>query len=329
MNTPKFDQSIDVNGLPYDVSKRVDAVLSSEHQFIGDGGFCIFCETRRLSNFGRKKSAHFFPEALGNKNVFSLNECKKCNQLFSVYENDFAKAIGPFLTLGGVEGKRGVRNTGAVGRGTVVKSTRTQGRRSITLGGLPLSDGESPQIRSDGTLVMSIPATSERFTPSRALKVLQKIGLSLLPLDEIENYKTLREALQDTAKGFEGGIGRIAISFGMVGNAPPVISAVLLRKQTSETRLPKTILIFSAGSVCCQIPLWQDDEIVRETDIGNVTVNWRLAFGCVGSPEMVISYGNGKLVNWSSNVSRLSDLSEIQLYFNLITRNGWLVPVWK
>ena len=106
--------------------------LGYEKRFLGNRNRCRFCGIEKSSDFGNQTNAHTFPEALGNKYLFSLDECKSCNNKFSKYEDALCKAIGPFLTLGGVKGKRGVRQTGRSGRGPNIRHTvNTNGRRRI------------------------------------------------------------------------------------------------------------------------------------------------------------------------------------------------------
>ena len=79
----------------YQVLCQVQASVGQRTEYIGSGGKCRFCDNDDRQKF--RKKAHTFPEALGNKWVFSNDECDACNSRFSVYEDSLAKAVGPLL----------------------------------------------------------------------------------------------------------------------------------------------------------------------------------------------------------------------------------------
>lgn len=92
--------------------------------FLGAAGQCRYCGETEPARF--RMVAHAFPEALGNKWVISRDECDGCNQILSKYDDAIARAVSPFLTLGGVKGKSNkVRQTGR-SEGDAVISRRFQ-----------------------------------------------------------------------------------------------------------------------------------------------------------------------------------------------------------
>lgn len=72
---------------------------------IGEKGrACRFC--KKTSQVTFDKRAHSIPELLGNKSVFTINECDVCNRLFSDYERHLSRFIPPsFITR--LKGKKG------------------------------------------------------------------------------------------------------------------------------------------------------------------------------------------------------------------------------
>ena len=84
-------------------------------RFLGERTRCRYCGASGPGVFGKRSNAHTLPAALGNRTLFSLDECRACNDKFSLYEDALCKAVGPFLTLGGVRGRSGVRKTGKTG----------------------------------------------------------------------------------------------------------------------------------------------------------------------------------------------------------------------
>lgn len=131
-------------------------------RFLGSREFCRFCGTTDQRAFGRKRNAHTFPEALGNRTLFSLDECEACNQRFSVYEDALCKAVGPYLTLGGVEGKRGVRQTGRSTGSSFIRHSVVDGRRHFEV----KSDGDPAKLAGinplTGELQLRLPVEGNR-----------------------------------------------------------------------------------------------------------------------------------------------------------------------
>src|SRR5882724_8394208 len=100
-----------VLGGRYTLLAQVKGSIGGGTVFLGKKGRCRYCGETNIARFRMK--AHAFPEALGNKWIMSRDECDACNRIFSKYDDAIARAVSPFLTLGGVKGKsRKVRQTG-------------------------------------------------------------------------------------------------------------------------------------------------------------------------------------------------------------------------
>jgi hypothetical protein len=102
-------------------------------RFLGERKSCRYCGAHDQKAFGKKKNAHTFPAGLGNNSLFSLDECITCNGKFSIYEDALIKAVGPFLTLGGVSGRNGIRQTGRSRSPFQIKHDRDNGGRQISI----------------------------------------------------------------------------------------------------------------------------------------------------------------------------------------------------
>ncbi|MGY8681268.1 HNH endonuclease [Bradyrhizobium sp. UFLA05-153] len=100
-----------VLGGRYSLLAQVKGSIGGGKVFLGTAGRCRYCRETNPARF--RMVAHTFPEALGNKWVISRDECDGCNQTFSIYDDAIARAVSPFLTLGGVKGKSNkIRQTG-------------------------------------------------------------------------------------------------------------------------------------------------------------------------------------------------------------------------
>src|SRR5437868_6921115 len=103
MKTLAGEYSLDTAGR-YEVLLNLSTAPGFAHFYIGKDNSCRFCGVTGPKCF--KKVAHTLPEFLGNKGIFSNDECDACNALFSIYEGALAEMLKPFLTLGGIKGKK-------------------------------------------------------------------------------------------------------------------------------------------------------------------------------------------------------------------------------
>lgn len=199
---------------------------------LGKKGICRFCGTRDAARF--QNTAHTFPEALGNKWVFSRDECDDCNgKIFSLYDEELTKAVGPFLTLGGVRGKGNkVRATGRTGGRSHIEQRRgTDGRRQISV--TVLGDDAMDVAAVDpqtGRLRLTTPIAAVPFKPRFAYKALCKMAVALLPENELANYNKLIAWLLNPSDAEDFPVLEVGISFASIGNAPPLATGQLLRR---------------------------------------------------------------------------------------------------
>ncbi|MDA0991418.1 MAG: hypothetical protein O3A51_11790 [Verrucomicrobia bacterium] len=158
----------------YTVLAQIKATTGGEFQRLGEHANCRFCGCTDPKNFRMK--AHTFPEALGNKRVFSLNECNECNSKFGRYEDALAKAIGPLLTLGGVHGKNGVRQNGRTKSGVFIKHSVGNDRRRLSV----RSKGDITNIFTEdhltGRIQLTMPIEGDKYIPQYAFKALCKMA---------------------------------------------------------------------------------------------------------------------------------------------------------
>ena len=235
----------------YQILSQVQASVGEDSKSIGGGAVCRFCGNDDRQKFQTR--AHTFPEALGNKWVFSDDECDDCNARFSVYEDALAKAVGPLLTLGGTKGKRGVRQTGRSHSNTFVRHSVEDGLRRLSV----RAKGDFSDVMKldplTGCIRYNMPIVGDRFVPRLAFKALCKSAVGLLPMDELPHVRGLLVWLAepDSEPDFDNlGVG---ISFASVGNAPPLVAGTLLRRTDDTDPGPYLVYVFVAGSVCLQI----------------------------------------------------------------------------
>ena len=313
------------NTVPYQVLSHVQASVGDGPKYLGSGGVCRFCDSTNAKKF--RKKAHTFPDALGNKWVFSKDECGDCNAKFSVYEDALAKAVGPLLTLGGTKGKGGVRQTGRSRSGAFIRHRVEDGRRDLSF----RAKGEFSDIAMKhnpvtGCIRFDIPVTGDRFVPQLAFKALCKSAVGLLPTDELPHVRDLINWLAepDSKPSFKNLC--VGISFASVGNAPPLVTGTLFRRANDADPVPYLLYAFVAGSVCLQIqvPVDQLDLHVRLMRPNLRRVN-KLAKPDGGWE--VMSYNDPIHLDWHSAEAILQPIKAFRFDFNLITRHGNFTPV--
>jgi hypothetical protein len=114
----------------YEPIVEIVKVPGNPRAVIGNKGSCRFCGGSG-DDVTSRKEAHTVPEGLGNKLIFSADECDGCNLKFSLYESSLVAAVSCLNALGNISGKTG--KSSQVGRtsGQSVLSRRKSGALSF------------------------------------------------------------------------------------------------------------------------------------------------------------------------------------------------------
>ncbi len=313
------------------VAQVKGSVGQTKKAHLGQKGLCRFCGERDPRQF--RKIAHTFPEALGNKWVFSFDECDGCNALFSNYENELAKAMSPFLTLGGIPGKRNnIRQTGR-SAGNFVLSRRQGDDRPHILMAAQANDW-AQHISADPLtrrIRLSMPIAGVPFKPRHAYKALMKMGTALLPSEELANFTRMRQWLRcnDDHEDFPN--LEVGLSFASIANAPQLVVGTLLRRLGPADPLPYMIFIYSAGSICLQVDLMPDsaDDHLGIMPPGRLNIRWSNVIGAPGKSDIKIDYGQPIHLNWSAWTTSPQPIASIVLDFCLDTNAGVFTPIFR
>jgi hypothetical protein len=302
---------------------------SSERRFIGQRTHCRYCSESGSTIFGKKTNAHTVPLALGNRTLFSLDECISCNSKFSNYEDALCKAVGPFLTLGGVRGRSGVRQTGRSGSHSTLRHTKAQEKRTLSVAFQGDPDKFVRVDKATGLLYMNFPVEGDMFVPLYAYKALTKIGLSILPYEELPRFQNLIESLKELSAAPHNGSLNVGFSYAYVGNALPAIAVNLLRRKDGQAKIPYMILLLQAGSVCCQVWL-RSDSLDKNVDEG---IRLGIRFDAqLPNPEggyFPITYSEPLQMDWSGLNPTLQPFQAFELVFDPNTTDAWITPILK
>lgn len=310
---------------------QVKGSVGGRNVLSGRAGRCRYCGERNPARF--RMVAHAFPEALGNKWVISRDECDRCNQVFSKYDDAIAKAVSPFLTLGGVKGKSNkVRQTGRSEGEPVISRRGGADGQGINMFANNADPAQHVFATAEGMLRMNMPVADVPFKPRRAYKALVKMGVALLPDEELSHYTKLCAWLLDADDKVDFPNLNVGMSFASVGNAPPIAVGTLLRRTSPTDVVPHILFIFSAGSICLQIDLMSNhlEDHLPPVPVGSINIEWsNVIYDPDGPATIAFRYGKPVHLNWSSVESEPQPVKAIVLDFNPQTSAGSLTPIFR
>ena len=205
--------------------------------------------TPQASRFGR--GAHAIPELLGNKSLFTKYECDSCNQMFGTgIENDHGTWSKPMRTIARIVGKKGAPSIKG-GRDGQWRIQSTADRLEVLQG---RRDSVMQHDRENKLLVFEIPR--DPYTPAAVLKSFMKIGLSVLPTDEVTNYSDLLAwvSTPDHKLKFlsDHAIIHTIVPGPRIRN---LLSVATFRRKTSDLEVPHITLILHCGNELFQVPM--------------------------------------------------------------------------
>jgi hypothetical protein len=216
---------------------------------------CRFCGgTKPTNKF--KHRAHAIPECLGNKTLISLYECDKCNERFAKFDDDLAKMVGPFRTLGEIEGKRGVP---ALLSETYdpEKPARVDYDSNNKRLHLKHHTDDTTVIHDDEGKKITFRVSAERYRPLGAYKALCKSAMAILPDSEIIHFNRLLDWLESEDLNFgtidSNGAQYVFRSI-VSGFKPfPETSIFLLRRKSEIIDTPYMTFLIAFGNVSYQL----------------------------------------------------------------------------
>lgn len=185
----------------YDVLRTPDfdeksRLLKPEHgmRYLGSSKnkVCRFCG-RKETEVSFKKTAHVFPEAIGNSVLASYYECDICNQYFgSSIENEYANFFSLYHSMMQISGKKG--KPACKFKVPCDKRTEECEKYCIELS----VDGNQPCLREckeiTGQYVkifnnaLSISKPVGRCNMVAVFKAIVKMAISVMPVEELNSF---------------------------------------------------------------------------------------------------------------------------------------------
>ncbi len=212
---------------------------------------CRFCGEKDPSKF--KLEAHAFPELIGNKELISYSECDVCNDRFNrTCEDHLAKYTLLERAITQVKGKKGIPSFKSHSKQSRIDSTD----KRIEIIYHP--DDNFIELDLNNNRV-KIQAYRQPYIPRSVFKCLVKMGVSILPDNELPhftdtlNWLLIQNPVDDPVKA-EGPFGTIC-SFTPGPKPFPWTVATLLKRKNDTADLPYMIFFVAFSNFTFQIAL--------------------------------------------------------------------------
>ena len=195
--------------------------------------------------------AHAIPESLGNKSLFTNYECDSCNKFFGGgIENDLGKWSKPCRTFSRICGKKGVPTLkrGGPEPGWRIEYNDSTGFNIKQYENDPIFviDEEKKQLRFD--------LKRDAYTPIAVLKAFVKIGLTLLPVEELPHFSEALAWIREPDHTKILVKKCPVIQTFQPGPMPnDFLVVMLLRRKTSITSVPYAFLVLAYGNYVFQV----------------------------------------------------------------------------
>jgi hypothetical protein len=211
---------------------------------------CRFCG-KQAPEVTFRKVAHAIPEALGNKSIETTYECDTCNEGFgSSIENDLGNWSKPMRTFARIRGKSGVP--------TLKRGGDTGWRIEYDATGFKISAYEDDPIfvLDEANRRIKFELKRDPHTPVAVLKAFMKIGLTLLPDDEFQNFQEVTAWVRSRDHSIPF-LDRSPVIYTFQPGPMPndLISVFMLRRKQGITDVPYMFLVLGYGNEVFQVML--------------------------------------------------------------------------
>ena len=254
--------------LALNYNKIAEFALSSKTKTkFGDnteGRQCRFCKRKRPeAKFS--KTAHSIPAMLGNKALFSNDECNLCNEIGSKLESHLSNLTEMTLRLSNVKGRGGTKTyEGSSGMSSIV-SAGTKIDVKFVQG--------NPLLRmDDDRRTIHVKDSTKPFVPAAIWKCLTKMALAIMPDDRIPMFArtcswVIDQDHHNVPEGFRHDYGWLISANGFFEQGSGYV--MLLERRLDDSPLPHMLFVVSFTNLAFQIsvPFSQRDDHLPSTGI--------------------------------------------------------------
>ena len=233
---------------------------------------CRFC-LKSEPEVEFKEVTHIISESIGNKKLFSENECDQCNRAFgSTYEDSFGKYILPFKFTSQIYGKKNTNKYKDEHQRIEMKKNESplaEISDSLKAFILEDSDNKSMQFTDDGFIITF---KRQKYNSYYVYKALEKMAFSVMPSEElkdcIKSYSAMICAIDSNIpKEEKDNILKNSVNKGYLEFAPGLnpfngIGFELFKRKEIDSAKGYTKYLFKLyfKNFSLQIPIPEDEE---------------------------------------------------------------------
>jgi hypothetical protein len=211
---------------------------------------CRFCGLKP-PDVKFSKVAHAIPEALGNKSIETEYECDTCNEFFGEgIEHDLGNWSKPMRTMARIRGKSGVP--------TLKRGGRTGWRIEYGETGFKIKSYEDDPVFTldEANRTITFKLKRDPYTPVAVLKAFMKIGVTLMPEEEVKNFQEVIAWVKDkdhTRKFTDKSPVFYSFQPGPMPNDK--LAAIILRRKPGVSGCPYAFLVLGYGNEVFQVAI--------------------------------------------------------------------------
>ena len=253
-----YDQHYDIIAKHFLKPEKKEALLQSSL-----GQVCRFCD-KRSPEVSFRLEAHSIPEALGNKTLFSAYECDICNKRFGDgIENDLGNWSKPIRALTRIRGKKRML--------TLKKGSSGGWRIDASPDRLDIKayEGDGIVAVDEVAKTVTFRLTRDPYTPVAVLKAFVKVGLTILPEEEVRHFQHAIRWIYENDHTKSQWKFPVLYTF-QPGPLPnDLLVAFILRRKPDVENVPYAFLILSYGNEVFQvmIPTPEKDRALSQTTL--------------------------------------------------------------
>lgn len=242
-----FQERLDFYEKHYEIA--YSNILTTK-SYLGKKGRCRYC-SKVEPEVTFEKIAHSIPELIGNKLLFSLDECDSCNEWFSENgEADLAKFLGVGRTASQIKGKKGIPKFVSQDQKSSIKK-----EDGITK---YVTRVDSEEFKIDfEKKELSINTTKHQYVPRNIFKCLTKMAIAVMGERDINKFNMTKEWITKNKHedSFNGKF--MKCYYGFTGGMKPFdkIAIMLFRRKNISFDVPYMTFYIAFANYSFQIML--------------------------------------------------------------------------
>lgn len=223
---------------------------------------CRFCGRTHNGGATFNHISHAISESLGNKQIFTNNECDECNQKFSKLEQHIANFLSGMLYVYSIEGKKTKKNPCGI------RKIETPDYKLTEIDGVKIVDAKRQdfkefieELEKKGTFSFKTSLKFDKFIPLNVYKSFCKFALSLFDDSDFSNFTRLTDWVN--GEGILPYASKVLMASYSMNNEHPKF---VYFTQLTDSRAPYSIGMFFITNLVFLVE-FPSDNIFDESDV--------------------------------------------------------------